>query len=190
MWRWRGSNTFVRLEQQIICRLMLSKQDRDFRTPDDFFETMSKTYGPFDIDVAASSENARCERFWSREDDGLKQAWLGRVWCNPPYGKGIQKWIGKAVEEVNNGHAQTVVMLIPAHTGTIYFHDLIWSHASEILLIKRRLSFSGPFSKHGTGRFYSMVAVFRAGGDKKQLTIGTCERDGRRIQSVRPTRAM
>lgn len=34
----------------------------------------------------------------SAVDDGLRQEWHGRVWLNPPYGPGIERWLGKLAE--------------------------------------------------------------------------------------------
>ena len=58
-------------------------------------------------------------------DDGLSKSWNGeRVFCNPPYGKEISKWVKKAYQENENG--TFVVMLLPARTDTKYFHDYIY----------------------------------------------------------------
>ena len=64
--------------------------------------TTPEMFGPLDarfqftIDVAAAAHNAKCERFYSIEDDGLAQSWAGeRVWCNPPYSN-IRPWVEKA----------------------------------------------------------------------------------------------
>lgn len=67
----------------------------------------------FTIDVAASKENTKCPRFFTREQDGLKQSWAGEsVWCNPPY-SGIREWLAKAIEETSTGTCERVVMLLP-----------------------------------------------------------------------------
>lgn len=66
----------------------------------------------FTIDAAASPSNARLERYWTREDDALKQPWTGeRVWCNPPYSD-IEPWVVKANEE---WLTEVTVMLLPAN---------------------------------------------------------------------------
>ena len=67
-------------------------------TPQDFFDFLNGIFR-FDLDVCALPENAKCERFYTPEDDGLLQPWDGGVWCNPPYGKEIGKWVEKASRE-------------------------------------------------------------------------------------------
>lgn len=77
------------------------------------FAAINERLGPFTIDVAAAAHNAKCERFFTREQDGLVQAWAGeRVWCNPPYSS-IEPWVEKAWQE----HKATlgIVMLLPAN---------------------------------------------------------------------------
>jgi phage N-6-adenine-methyltransferase len=81
-------------------------------TSPDFFQKMDRRYGPFDLDVCAVAENAKCPRFYSPEQDGLQQPWTGRCWCNPPYGKTIGRWIAKAWQSSREG--ATVVCLLPA----------------------------------------------------------------------------
>lgn len=80
--------------------------------PLDFAE-FNERLGPFTVDVAASEDNARCERFYTRETDGLSQSWAGEVvWCNPPYSD-IAPWVRKAWVEFEA--ARWIVMLLPAN---------------------------------------------------------------------------
>lgn len=78
------------------------------------------------------------------------------VFCNPPYGKEIAKWVRKCAEEAQKPNT-TVVMLIPARTDTSYFHDYIYHRAREIRFIRGRLHFND--AKQGAP-FPSMVVVF------------------------------
>jgi phage N-6-adenine-methyltransferase len=68
----------------------------------------------FTVDAAASAANAKCERYWTIEDDGLAQPWAAeRVWLNPPYSHpNIGRWIRKAWAETD---AALIVMLLPAN---------------------------------------------------------------------------
>ncbi|MGR5961327.1 DNA N-6-adenine-methyltransferase [Bacillus paranthracis] len=67
--------------------------------------------------------------------DGLKQEWNGTCWMNPPYGRGIGKWVKKAYESSLTG--STVVCLLPARTDTRWWHD--YCMKGEIRLVKGRL---------------------------------------------------
>lgn len=77
------------------------------------FANFSDEYGPFTLDVAAAAHNAKCERYFTRLDDGLAQSWANeRVWCNPPYSK-LDAWLSKAWHELDE--TQGIVMLLPAN---------------------------------------------------------------------------
>ena len=103
--------------------------------------------------------------------DGFNKSWKGEVvFCNPPYGKEIGKWVKKCYEESKQDNT-TVVMLIPSRTDTRWFHDYIYKKENvEIRFIKGRLKFvnrllpswnpEGNF-KLQSAPFPSMVVVFR-----------------------------
>ena len=83
----------------------------DRGTDPTFFALMDQRFGPFTVDAAASTLNAKCERFWTIEDNGLVQPWAGEnVWCNPPYSD-LRRWTFKAWSELS----ALVVMLLPAN---------------------------------------------------------------------------
>lgn len=82
------------------------------------------------------------------------------VWCNPPYGREITKWVEKGHRSAKNEGA-VVVMLLPARTDTKWFHDYIYGHA-EITFVRGRLKFGGC---KNSAPFPSMVVVFRKGLD-------------------------
>lgn len=109
-----------------------------WETPQDFFEGLDKEFG-FTLDVCALPENTKCIRFFSPDDDALAQKWSGVCWMNPPYGRGIDKWIRKAWESAQAG--ATVVCLLPARTDTRWWHDYVMR--GEIRFIKGRLKFGG-----------------------------------------------
>ena len=77
-----------------------------------------------------------------------------RVFCNPPYGREIGKWVKKCYEESSLAF---VVMLIPARTDTSYFHDYIY-HKAEVRFIRGRLKFGDATSP---APFPSMVVIFK-----------------------------
>jgi phage N-6-adenine-methyltransferase len=127
----------------------------EWATPQSTFDALNETYGPFDLDVSATAENAKCPRYFSLEDDGLSQSWAKRNWCNPPYSQ-LKKWVAKAAQEAAFGNM--TVMLIPARTDTAAFHDHIYRKANvEIIFLRGRLKFGDA---KNSAPFPSMVVVF------------------------------
>lgn len=125
-----------------------------WETPQDFFDALNEEFR-FETDVCAIPENAKCEKYFTPEQDGLKQDWTGVCWCNPPYGRQIGKWVEKAAKS-----NATVVMLVPARTDTAWFHDWILPFA-EIRFVRGRLRFGGA---ENNAPFPSMVCVFGSNG--------------------------
>ena len=123
-------------------------------TPQDFFDELNEEF-EFTLDPFATPDNAKCAKFFTKEQDGLKQDWSGeRVFCNPPYGRAIGAWVKKCHDEAQKG--TLVVMLIPARTDTSYFHDYIY-HKAELRFIRGRLKFGG--ASQGAP-FPSMVVIY------------------------------
>ena len=134
---------------------MFSSKTDLWGTPQDLFDELDAEFH-FDLDVCAMPENAKCERYYTPEQDGLAQEWTGTCWCNPPYGRQIGKWVKKASE-----CGGTVVMLVPARTDTKWFHDYIYGKA-EIRFLRGRLHFvSAGGAVMDSAPFPSMVVVFR-----------------------------
>ena len=91
--------------------------------------------------------------------DGLSTlftTWAGRrVFCNPPYGPGLAKWMERGLE------ADLAVFLVPARTDTKWFHDMVLPKAKEIRFLKGRLKFGGS---QNSAPFPSMVVIFAKPG--------------------------
>lgn len=126
---------------------MFTSNTDNWATPQKFFDELNKVY-QFELDPCADEANHKCEKYFTKEQNGLEQRWFGRVFCNPPYGKDIKKWVKKAHDSVKDGDCTLVVLLIPARTDTAYFHDYCIGH--EVKFIKGRLKFgdsknSAPF---------------------------------------------
>jgi phage N-6-adenine-methyltransferase len=124
-------------------------------TPMDFFQKWSDFIGGFDLDVCANQENAKCQKFFSKEDDGLSQDWNGKCWMNPPYGKEIGHWMKKAYESSQQG--ATVVCLVPSRTDTKWWHE--YAMKGKITFIKGRLKFG---EAKNSAPFPSAVVVFES----------------------------
>lgn len=130
-----------------------SSKTAEWETPQDLFDELDE-YFCFDLDVCATPENAKCSRYYTKEDNGLSKAWIGTCWMNPPYGRQIGEWIAYAYERSKYG--ATVVCLLPARTDTRWWHD--YCTKGEITFLKGRLKFSNA---EFYAPFPSAIVVFR-----------------------------
>jgi site-specific DNA-methyltransferase (adenine-specific) len=136
--------------------LMFSSETDLWATPQNFFDELDKEFH-FTLDPCATPENAKCKKYYTVKEDGLKQDWQGEtVFCNPPYGKAIKNWVKKCYEESRKPNTK-VVMLIPARTDTKYFHEYIYKKAKEIRFVKGRLKFG---CSKNSAPFPSIVVIF------------------------------
>ena len=143
--------------------LMFSSKTCEWATPQDFFDRLNAEF-KFTLDPCASAENHKCDKYYTKAEDGLIQDWSGEtVFCNPPYGREIGRWVCKCFHEVFDGKCPCAVMLLPARTDTRWFHDYIYNKA-EIRFIPGRLKFN---SQKNSAPFPSMVVVFQKSSEKE-----------------------
>lgn len=147
--RFRSSNH----PQQVAVR---GATDRDELGTDPAFFTKLNARFHFTIDVAASEHNAKCERYFDKEANGLAQPWASeRVFCNPPYSD-IRPWVEKAWDEGEWAVGpELIVMLLPANrTEQGWWQDLVelrrdrtgifsWE-AVRVEFLRGRLRFVAP----------------------------------------------
>ncbi|WP_242834032.1 phage N-6-adenine-methyltransferase [Desulfitobacterium hafniense] len=89
-----------------------------WETPQDFFNALDRIYR-FTVDVCATAENAKCQRYFTPEMDGLSQEWSGVCWMNPPYGRQIADWVKKAYEESRKGSCTVVCFVAGQDRHTV-----------------------------------------------------------------------
>jgi phage N-6-adenine-methyltransferase len=134
-----------------------SSKRMDWETPPSLFKSLDQEFH-FTLDAAASEETAKCPRYYTLKDDGLAQDWGGEtVFCNPPYGRQLAKWVEKASVE-SRKPGTTVVLLIPARTDTRWFHGFIHRQA-EVRFLKGRIHFLVDGIQGNAAPFPSMVVV-------------------------------
>lgn len=136
---------------------MFSSETPEWETPQDLFDELNKEFN-FELDVCATKENAKCKDFFSLKENGLLQDWSGkRIWCNPPYGREIGKWVEKAFLTQTDNYTTTIVLLLPARTDTKWFHDYLYNIA-DLRFLKGRLKFG---KSKNSAPFPSMLAIFK-----------------------------
>lgn len=135
--------------QQVGVRGAKDQVD-DRGTPPELFAELSERFGGFTLDAAAAPHNAKCERFFSIEDDGLEQRWTGRVWCNPPFSN-LAAWLQKAWVAWADPHVELIVMLVPANrTEQAWWQNWVEPHRDRpgshmrVEFLRGRLRFIRP----------------------------------------------
>ena len=140
-------------ETRFSRKVMFSSKTDDWETPQDLFDELDKQFH-FTLDPCATPENAKCEKYFTKEQNGLLQSWEGEsVFVNNPYSDNL-RWVKKAYRESRKPDT-TVVMLLPARTDTRWFH--LYCAKGTIWFLKGRLKFGG---QENSAPFPSMVVIF------------------------------
>jgi site-specific DNA-methyltransferase (adenine-specific) len=149
----------------------------DWTTPYPLWQELNNEFR-FELDAAACKHNLlNTPYFYTEEDNGLKRIWRSPTFVNPPYGRdSISRWLEKAWREWSGNI--TSVFLLPARTGTKWFHTFIWDterhrpyNKVEVRFLRSRLLFGvckhchpdyeKPANTHtNTAPFDSMIVVF------------------------------
>ncbi|GGF76371.1 hypothetical protein GCM10011332_32940 [Terasakiella brassicae] len=141
-------------------------------TPFELLNTLYDACGvmQFDLDPCSPPEylaHTKAKKRFCVEsgDDGLAEDWRGKtIFMNPPYGRGIDKWVEKACTEVANGNAKTVIGLLPVKADTDWWHNHVAMKA-DMFVFNGRLKFGNA---KGSGRFASALAIW---GDTSNFDI-------------------
>ncbi len=148
-------------------------ETNDWWTPPELVESL----GYFDLDPCAGKGQTPLAGavFTLPGDDGLKDAWFGRVWCNPPYGPHVGQWVDK-LRAHGNG-----IMLIFARVETKAWRK-IWTSADGILFPFRRIKFlkpDGTNAKCGTA-----PSAFVAYGEQNVEALRLCGIEGSLVTNM------
>jgi phage N-6-adenine-methyltransferase len=141
---------------------------QDWTTPKHFFDELNAEFS-FTTDLAASQDNALCQQFYTKEDNGLVQPWHGACWLNPPFGDKSSKmvdWIKRAWQETQDRDDLTVVVFIPARTNTRWWHQYCMK-AAEVRFVCGRPRFGD--AKHGLPQPLALI-IFRKHDGETRFT--------------------
>lgn len=134
-----------------------------WRTPNWLFRWLDERYGPFDVDLAASYENAKCARYYTQRDNALNIDWHldstllysarpaiakphTNGFCNPPYND-LPPWLWKAKHESQvYGFRSTFVL--PVWNGDKHWRANVFEGAAdEVIQIYGRVAFEDADGK-------------------------------------------
>jgi phage N-6-adenine-methyltransferase len=98
----------------------------DWQTPPEVLRPALAVLGSVDLDPASDGANVPAARHFTKADDGLRCEWRGRVWLNPPYGRGgvTLRWVAKLVNEYEAGRTTEAIALLPGRPGSKWFEAL------------------------------------------------------------------
>lgn len=106
-------------------KVLFTSNSNEWETPKDLFNKLNNEFN-FTLDPCSTEFNHKCNNYFTIKDNGLEQSWENEtVFCNPPYGKEIYKWVEKCYNE-HIKHNITIVLLIPSRTDTRYFHNFLY----------------------------------------------------------------
>ena len=127
--------------------------------------------GRFDLDACALPTNAKCERFYTPEENSLTKNWGGRVWCNPPYSQPLLYQFCTKMAEHGNG-----ILLIFARTGNKVWQEIIFPKADAVLFLRKRIKFLLPDGTPGGSAGCDSALI--AFGKENVDALWSCGLDG------------
>lgn len=127
-----------------LDRVLFSSASDRWATPRELYRSLDAEFGfNFDPCPLDAETDGRSPLFseWSHK----------RVFCNPPYGPEIGKFLDRATE------ADLAVFLLPARTDTRWFHEEVLPKAREVRFIRGRLKFGDSAN---SAPFPSMIVIY------------------------------
>ena len=116
------------------------------------------------LDVCASEQNKKCERFITEQQDTLATPWgeNNLCWLNPPYSN-VQPFLNKAVAEAANGNY--TVALLKNDCSTKWFHYAAKNAIAVVYIMLGRIGFVSAMTGESVGgnNFSSVAFIFGPG---------------------------
>jgi len=133
-------------------------------TPQYILDAVIACLGAIDLDPASNSQeipNVPAARHYTAQDNGLVQSWDGRVFLNPPFGPGVERWFSKLYLEWSAGRTTEAIVLWKSATETSAWKTLT-AISCRVCFPSARIRFVGPSGDAGPGPTFS-PALFYVG---------------------------
>ncbi len=147
-------------------------KDDEYFTPAKYVEIVRAVLGEIDLDPASCPEAqaiVKATRYFTKDDDGLKQEWHGRVFLNPPFSRPLFKlFVQKLIHEYRVGRVTEAIMLTFNNTSAAWFQEAA-SGASAICFTNTNISFIHK-TKGQMGRSAIGQAFLYFGKDVEKFT--------------------
>ena len=114
------------------------------RTPPEIYAYLNHLYGPFDIDLCASKDNALHENYMTKAIDAWSQDWskiqseghAPRIFCHPPKSvPNLRAFTERAAQFSWSTPYSVVVGFMPARLADYFFKDNVINKASELIFL-------------------------------------------------------
>lgn len=150
-------------------------------TPPRILRLVRRVMGGIDCDPAsceAAQERVKAAVWYSREDDGRRREWCGRVWMNPPYSRAlIGDFVLALLRERASGRCTEAIVLVNNATETRAVQTLLRA-ADCVCLITGRIAFLGEDLDGKTGGYQGQILTYHGARAAKFARvmgeIGTC----------------
>jgi site-specific DNA-methyltransferase (adenine-specific) len=90
------------------------------------------------LDVCATQQNAKFSKYFTKQDDALKQEWNTNFYMNPPYSE-IFEWMEYATQQVKKYKVVGLILTF-AKTDTRWWHEFVEGKC-KVYFIKGRIRF-------------------------------------------------
>lgn len=155
--------------------ILHSSDSNEWYTPARYADLAKKVMGDIDLDPAsciAANQSIQAKRIFDIEDDGFSRNWSGRVWLNPPYGRGEDgsnqaAWSKKLIDEYKAGRVTEGMLLVNAATGNKWFADL-WEF--PICFVDHRIRFISPRGDYSQPT-HSSVIVYLGSNESRFVEL-------------------
>lgn len=129
----------------------------EYYTPSHELDLVRSFLGQIDLDPASSreaNELVGATTYYTIADDGLAPPWFGKVFCNPPYSRGlIEPFVLKFLRERDNIEG---ILLVNANTSSSWCQALLRS-CDAACLCGSRIKFVGGASSARASSAYFYV---------------------------------
>lgn len=110
-------------------RINQDSGDQEYYTPMKIVEAARRAMGGIDLDPFTSelaNERIKATSIFTKETNGLTNPWFGRVWCNHPFGRSMNKaFIEKIGIEFTMGRMKQGCCITFAATSEQWFQPLM-----------------------------------------------------------------
>lgn len=164
--------------------------DNEWYTPARYVDMARDVMGTIDTDPASNptaQRTVRAATYYTAETNGLDKEWHGKVWMNPPYGRGlIGPFVAKMVAEYQSGRCSEAVILTNNATDTGWFAEL-FEQSSALCFTRGRIPFYSPTRKNGGG--LPMGQVFTYLGSSPERFVSVFAEIGHCVHAANTNRA-